>query len=81
MFNATNSEVSEIQTWAFYTRKIKSFQIKANQDLFKEIFKEDGERLIRHFIFDCDRQVIKFLTYLTTEQHNKLLIYIVKIEL
>lgn len=81
MFNLTNSEASEIQIWAGYTRKIRAFQSKANQELFIQIFKEDSERLLRHFIFDCDRQVIKFLTYLTTEQHNKLLIYIVKIEL
>lgn len=78
--NVTNSEVSEIQTWALYSRKIITFQNKANLNLFLEIFKKDAERLISHFVFDCDRKVIKFLTYLTTEQYNTLLVYIVKLE-
>lgn len=63
-----------------YSRKIITFQNKANLNLFLEIFKEDAERLISHFVFDCDRKVIKFLTYLTTEQYNTLLVYIVKLE-
>lgn len=78
--DVTNSEVSEIQTWVLYSRKIKTFQNKANLNLFLEIFKKDAERLISHFVFDCDRKVIKFLTYLTTEQYNTLLVYIVKLE-
>ena len=45
--DVTNSEVSEIQTWALYSRKIITFQNKANLNLFLEIFKEDAETGLR----------------------------------
>lgn len=79
--NVDNGEVFEIQTWSLFQRKILAFQNIANAFLFSKIFVEkDCERLLRHFVFDCERQVLKFLTYLTTEQYNSLLVYIVKLE-
>lgn len=81
MFNATNGEISEIQTWSSYNKKIKSFVNKANREIFTTLFKEDSERLLESFVLKCDRDFDKFLTYLTTDHRNNLLIHIVKINL
>lgn len=80
--DVTNGEVEEIRTWVLYNRKVLLFQNRANLTLFLELFKdeEESKRLISHFVFDCDRKVVKFLTYLTTEQYNTLLVYIVKLD-
>ena len=45
--------------------------------LSHEVFKEDGQRLFLHFRNDCDNNYEKFKTYLTTEQYNSLLEFII----
>lgn len=81
MHDITNSEISEIQTWSLYNDKIIKFVNNANYIVFNNLFKEDSERLLEYFIVVCKRDFNTFLTYLTTEQKNELLIHIVKIKL
>lgn len=59
--------------WAQINESIIKFQKNANMSTFETIFKEDAERLIRHFKYDCDSRFDKFKTYLTQEQINLLL--------
>lgn len=81
MHDITNSEINEIQIWSLYNDKITKFVNNANYIVFNNLFKEDSERLLEYFIIVCKRDFNSFLTYLTTQQRNELLIYIVKIEL
>ena len=81
MFDVTNSEVTEIQIWSLYNKKINKFVNNANTFIFHSLFKDDSVRLFESFVIKCDRDFNKFLTYLTSEQRNKILIHIVKIDL
>ena len=56
--------------------------IDIDLDTFNDIFgKEEGERLFRHFRFDCNHDFIKFKTYLLNNQTNDIFAHIVKIKL
>lgn len=79
--NITNSEVEEIRTWSHFNNKVIKFQNTANSDMFKELFNDDWKRLRIHFIEDCNRDLNKFRTYLTNNQNNDVLTYIVRISL
>ena len=81
IFNITNSQYAEIQTWSHFNNKIIKFKNNSNSVVFNKIFGDQGDILISYYVLDCDRDFIKFLTYLTTEQHNNLFIYIVNITL
>jgi len=78
-FGVTESQLTEIRQWATYERRLKSFKANCTLRTFNEIFGEaEGERLFVHYRSTCDYQFPKFLTYVTQEQKNKLLSYIVK---
>ena len=62
------------------SEKIKKFENNSTPGVFKFIFDEDGNRLWRHFRMDCDNNFNKFLTYLTQEQTNILVVSIVENE-
>lgn len=78
-FNLTESQYTELRDWVKFTARIKSFCNNSNIETFKEIFGDsEGERLFRHFRQDCNHDFIKFMTYLTAEDKNKLLPYIAR---
>ena len=72
----TQEQIRELQTWNKIQKRINSFENKFNMQLSHEVFKEDGEKLFLHFRNDCDNKYEKFKTYLTTEQYNSLLEFI-----
>ena len=41
----------------------------------------EGFRLFQHFRFDCQHNIEKFKTYLTTSQYNDLMVHLVRIKL
>lgn len=52
---------------------MKQFQDGCTQDTFIFLFeKDEGERLWKHFVFGCSRNMDKFLTYLTDDQKGNL---------
>jgi len=60
--------------------RMRKFENNSTLGVFKFIFDEDGDRLLRHFRMDCDNNFDKFLTYLTQEQKNILIVSIVENE-
>lgn len=72
----TQEQIRELQTWNKIQKRINSFENKFNMHLSHEVFKEYGEKLFLHFRNDCDNKYEKFKTYLTTEQYNSLLEFI-----
>ena len=81
-FGLTELEFDEIRTWSLFTQKIKKFTNNCRLDTFQNIFgNSDGDRLFQHFRESCYNDFYKFRTYLTKDQYNKILAYIVKIEL
>ena len=78
-YNLSKDELSEMSYWRTYQNRIKSFCIKNNLDTFQTIFgQEEGLRLLKHFRSDCKEDFVKFLTYITLDQHNDLQAYIIK---
>ena len=75
----TNGEIAEIQTWSYFNKKVVKFQNRANSEVFKQLFCDDWEQLLNHFIYNCDRNFNKFKTYLTNNQINDLFVYIVRL--
>lgn len=47
---------------------LRKFGNKSNLDWFQKIFNEDGERLWKSYVIDCNREIYYFQTYLTKEQ-------------
>lgn len=76
----TKSEIAEIQTWSHFNNKVIKFQNTVNSEIFKQLFNDDWKRLRIHFIEDCNRDLNKFRTYLTNNQNNDVLIYVVRIK-
>lgn len=64
----------EFQSYHKVRDSLRDFEIKCNLKLFKLLFERSGDRLWSHFTNDCGRDLQKFLTYLTEEQHTRLLI-------
>jgi len=54
----------------------KKFIKVAKLSTFSFLFGEQGGRLWKHFVIDCDRNYDKFETYLMKEQYNTLLVNI-----
>ena len=52
----------------------KKFIKLAKPSTFSFLFGEQGERLWKHFVSDCNRSYDKFETYLRREQYNILLV-------
>ena len=73
----TREQIRELQTWNKIQKRIISFENKFSMHLSHEVFKEYGEKLFLHFRNDCDNKYEKFKTYLTTEQYNSLLEFII----
>ena len=58
-------------------QKIIEFKNKGKLSTFIYLFgDEEGVRLCRHFVEDCNKDYNKFRTYLTVEQSNDLLVNI-----
>lgn len=79
--NITNSEISEILIWDTFNLKIKKFKTQCDIKLFKEIFGSIGDRLFSTYYYTYLTSFLPFLYSLNDTQKNKLLIYIVKIEI
>lgn len=60
--------------WAQVNESLITFQNKATIKTFEYLFGEQAERLWKHFVLDCKRQYVHFLTYLTQEQKNELIV-------
>lgn len=55
----------------------KTFIKLSKPSTFSFLFgKDEGERLWRHFVTDCNRSYDKFETYLVRDQYNTLLVNI-----
>ena len=65
-----------LQQWRIVNDKITIFINVANPRVYMFIFGEsEGMRLWEHFVNNCDRHDFqKFMTYLTSEQYNDLMI-------
>lgn len=75
----TENELTLLRSWNKFNSCILSFQKKADLFLFDKIFTDEhGQRLFLHFRFDCQHDFQKFITYLTVEQHNALLLDILR---
>lgn len=78
-YGVTEDQLKEIRQWATYERRLKSFKANCTLRTFNEIFGEaEGERLFGHYRGTCNYEFSKFLTYVTQEQKNEILSYIVK---
>lgn len=78
-FNLTESQFTELRDWVKFNVRVKKFCNNSNLDTFKEIFGDsEGERLFRHFRFNCNHNFIEFMTYLTNGDNNKILPYIAR---
>lgn len=62
------------QHWAQINESLVKFQNVATIKTFEYLFGEDAERLWNHFTSDCKRQFMQFMTYLTQEQKNELMV-------
>lgn len=76
-YNITQEQLEEIRTWAGYENRLRRFKNNSTLDTFKEIFKNDAERLREHY-FDLKFDIQQFLTYLTQDQKNDFFAYITK---
>lgn len=92
----TTEQLDSLRNWHKVNEKIKKFCSQSSAYTFETIFHKydkDGEvieqvadevsegyRLFQHFRFDCNHDYEKFLTYLTVDQHNALLVYIMKLK-
>ena len=78
-YGLDNSQVMDLSVWRAMQERIKRFQNKASLSTFKDIFGEqEALRLFEHFKLNCDSYYEKFKTYLIVEQHNVLLVHIIK---
>ena len=83
-YKLTDEELKLIRNWKTFEDKIVLFENKVNLDVFVELYnvKENNEalRLIKHFRNDyCNGKVKPFVSYLTTEQYNDTVVYILKL--
>ncbi len=65
------NEVNQKKIWTSIDAilKAKRFGDNANEKLFKYIFGNDeGKRLWEHYVLKCNKEIIKFLTYLNEKQ-------------
>jgi len=60
--------------WGDIDKSITKFQIYADLKIFEFIFGNDGERLWRNFVNECNRNFYEFRTYLRREQWNDLMV-------
>lgn len=60
--------------WSKVNESLILFEKKATLNTFKLLFDEQAERLHNHFIDDCNYKFQQFLTYLTQDQKNELII-------
>lgn len=89
----TSSELDMLRTWNAFNSKILKFQRQASLDMFDKIFflkdeegnkldaqpsPSEGQRLFEHFRFKCFHDYQKFTTYLTIDQQNDLLVFLVR---
>ncbi len=92
----TNEELESLRNWHRVNEKIKKFCTHSSAYTFETIFKKydedgnvieqeageqsEGYRLFQHFRFSCNQDYEKFLTYLDVDQHNALLVHIMKLK-
>lgn len=75
----SNDELTVIRNWSSFNGRIIKFQYKSDLRKFQSIFgDEEGERLFGHFITRCNREYQPFTTFLVVDQHNALLIALMK---
>lgn len=79
--DVTNNEISEIVIWDTFNHKINKFKTQCNTKLFKEIFGSIGDRLFSTYFYTYHLNFLPFLYSLNDIEKNKLLIYIVKIDI
>lgn len=78
-YGLDNSQVMDLTVWRAIQDRVKRFQDKASLSTFRDIFGEqEASRLFEHFKLNCDSYYEKFKTYLIVEQHNLLLVHIIK---
>jgi len=77
-FYVTNPDKFKVfREWGEVDRKITKFQNYANLKVFKFLFgDEEGERLWKHFVIDCNRTFRIFRTYLTDNQFDDIMVNI-----
>lgn len=71
-----NDDKKIFRNYFYLHEKIQTFINNATNKTFDFLFEEDGERLWKHYVLDCERELHKFRTYLTRQQINTLLINI-----
>lgn len=75
----SEDQLKEIRSFATFMRRVKRFSNNCTLDTFKQIFGDEGERLIQHYRSEkVNQDFIKFLTYLTQPQINLIYCYIIK---
>lgn len=75
----SDDELTVLRNWSSFNERIIKFQNKSNMRKFQSIFgDEEGERLFEQFITRCNREYQYFTTFLVVEQHNALLISLMK---
>jgi hypothetical protein len=82
-FNISEKALSEIRSWNQIDEKITNFCNTSSLKTFEKLFGEsEGNRLMNHFVKDCQRKDFKkFRTYLISEQWNYLITYIYKTQI
>jgi hypothetical protein len=72
--------VKMVRNWSTFNKAVKGFVNTSNLLTFQKLYDDDNEgyRLYNHFLVDCNRDYLKFETYLTSEQKQTTLIYILK---
>lgn len=63
-------DIQDIQNYFKIRNQMKQFSFKVNLKAFQRMFGDDGDRLWKHFLQDCNTNLEKFETYLTKEQMN-----------
>ena len=66
--------MSVYRQWAKVNESLQTFEKKATLKTFEYLYGKDAERLFKHFRIDCKGKFQQFMTYLTQEQKNELIV-------
>lgn len=76
-FATQSSAITFVKIFAPYTWNDNDEKVYITEP--EELTDTEGYRLFQHFRFDCNHDLEKFKTYLTTDQYNDVITYIVRI--
>lgn len=77
-WGVSESSLDIFRAYLTFDKLVVCFINEANSTLFSNLYKENGDKLIQHFVYDCERDFRQFITYLTREQLNNTYMYLIR---